>query len=225
MLPRPDLRTANHFRPFSCDLGAILECDGSCRFSHGNTTVVATISFSQSKARYEIFDRAALVVSCSLGSDRCYEEKCVIETVERSILPAIRVLEYPRKVILCEIHVVSENGGITSCAVNAASLALMNAGIQLSMVPLAVTVFIPHESKIIAVDPDELEEKSRADSILIATFSNTDIDADPKVLFSKYRSISGGCSKDQVLRMMDFAASCAVELYSFYKKVPLNQQF
>lgn len=221
MLPRPDLRDINRFRPFSCNVGAISDCDGSCKFSQGNTTVVATISFAQSKSRYEIFDRASLIVSCSLGVNRVVEERDIIEAVEKSVLPAIRVLEYPRRVIVCNLHVLSEDGSLLSCAINASSMAVMNSGIQLSVAPLAVTVFTVKDSKLVAIDPDEAEERVKANSILTVTFSNVNIDVGPKSIFSKFQSKSiEGSSPDQIILMTDFAAHSANALYAFLKTFP-----
>ena len=62
---RPDGRFAHELRPMACELGLLNRADGSCRFSHGDSTVLASVfgPLQPKRQRKQLIDRASLEVS------------------------------------------------------------------------------------------------------------------------------------------------------------------
>jgi len=56
----------------------------------------------------------------------------------KTLASVVITSQYPRTVVVIVIQVLQEDGGVLACAVNAAGMALMNAGVALNAVPLGI---------------------------------------------------------------------------------------
>ena len=70
---------------------------------------------------------------------------------------------YPRTVVQVTIMVESADGSVLAAALHAAIAAFMDAGIEMNMLPVAVTCLLPREAttttkSLIRIDPSQEEE-------------------------------------------------------------------
>jgi ribonuclease PH len=192
-MSRPDFRNEKQLRPLACSLGDISEAQGSCHFSQGNTEVVAAVygpgppKFN----RHEQFDTATLEVdfnmsgpakmnaSSSAGNPSLVRlERSSARFLRQSLTGAVRLEEYPRTLIVIKVIVIRDDGAMLSVAMNAASLALMDAGLTMNRIPISVTLFYPsseacldnstaHRSDTLAYSMDPVTaEEAQAETII-----------------------------------------------------------
>lgn len=223
-MQRSDLRAYSHMRPPRREVQVVSSAEGSCKFYQGNTCVVVTVHGPESKAsRHERHDRAELLVNYNLGQDRSVDEKAAAIFVYDSLASSIELKEYARKLITLNITVICDDGSTLSCAINAATLALLHSGISMKRVPLSVTVFSTQDgSDIVGIDPVQEEESNQKFSTLVAVFSNVDIGTEePSILVSRFSESSVNHqtqSAEDVDKMFELAIEGSRAMYSFFKK-------
>jgi ribonuclease PH len=183
---RPDFRNEKQLRPLACSLGDITEAQGSCHFSQGNTEVVAAVygPGPPKYNRHEQFDTATLEVdfnmsgpakmnaSSSGGNPSLVRlERSSAKFLRQSLAGAVRLEEYPRTLIVIKVTVIRDDGAMLSIAMNAASLALMDAGLSMNRIPVSVTLFYPRneehpsDSLVCSMDPVVTEE-TQAEAVI-----------------------------------------------------------
>ncbi|KAJ3024166.1 Exosome component 5 [Thoreauomyces humboldtii] len=156
-------------RPFHCSAALLSRSDGSVRFKSGSSAVLCSVFGPiEVKIRDEKLDKATVevVFKCASGqsttTERLYE-RIVRETLEASILTAL----HPRTLIRITLQVLTDDGGILSTALNAAILALVDAGIPLRSLPAAVTCMMDREG-VLFLDPTTVEvEGSQSSHVFV----------------------------------------------------------
>ncbi|KAJ3185443.1 Exosome component 5 [Geranomyces variabilis] len=148
----------SEMRPFYCSSALLSRSDGSVRFKSGDSSVLCSVfGPMEVKIRDEKLDKATVEVvfkaaaGNSTTKERLYE-RVIRETLEASILTAL----HPRSAIRITLQVLTDDGGILSTALNAATLALVDAGIALRSLPAGVTCMIDQEG-VLLLDPTILE--------------------------------------------------------------------
>jgi exosome complex component RRP41 len=180
---RVDGRRPNELRKIHCKIGVFNKADGSSYFEQGNTKVLATVFGPhevtvKSKA---LHDRA--IVNCeysmapfstgerkkkSKGDRRATEISLVIkQTFEAAIITSL----LPRSQIDIFCQVLQADGGTRCAAINAATLALIDAGIPLVDFVVACAVGYIDETPIL--DLNYLEDSSGNPDIPVAIFPKT----------------------------------------------------
>ena len=134
MLRRRDGRTIADLRPLDVELSLLSACDGSARLSCGGTVVLASVHGPRPAraARQEDPERARLEVHVApaVGLPGAPEaELCAL--LRQALTPALALALYPRAVVTLSVHVQADDGGAAAAAVNAAVLALADAGVAL----------------------------------------------------------------------------------------------
>jgi len=140
---RLDGRRANEVRRLACELGVFDHADGSALFELGNTRVCAAVRGPREPARRAeaAHDRAVLRVEVARAAFSASERKepssrdrqstelaaLVQRTLERVIVTHL----FPRSQIELLLHVLHNDGGLKAAAINAATLALIDAGVPL----------------------------------------------------------------------------------------------
>lgn len=141
--PRPDRRLANQLRPPLCELGPLNRADGSARFAHGRTSVLAAVYGPGAPrfSRKERIEGAAIEVTIhphkGMGTSSDKEKEGVVKALLEA---AILLDRFPRTMIHVICQVCGDDGGLLACLMNAAVLAVINAGIDMKYVPLAVSM-------------------------------------------------------------------------------------
>ena len=143
---RVDGRRAGEARRIRCRLGALPDADGSAYLEQGNTKLLVSVhgpheASRRSKAGAQQQDRAAL--SCEFVAmpyatgehkpqshgDRGAAEMAA--AIRRAFEPVVQTQLYPRSHIDVSICVLQSDGGVRSAAINATSLALVDAGVAM----------------------------------------------------------------------------------------------
>ncbi|GLD95282.1 hypothetical protein PINS_up003926 [Pythium insidiosum] len=172
---RHDGRAGNELRPFACEQGAHFRADGSARMSHGSSTVlVAVYGPGQAKSRRnEQIDRVTIDVCFKLEKGvLTSKEKEYEQIIRETFEPIIIGDDYPRAVISIVVQVLEDDGSLLSVAINATSLALMDAGVPMrGVVTSSTCALLPDGSFFL--DPSHVEEEQATSSVTTAT-SNVD---------------------------------------------------
>ncbi len=177
---RLDGRRCHEIRKIECNLGMLPAMDGSAFFQQGNTQVIATVlGPREARRRADALHNKAFV-TCEFSmanfatserksrskSDRKSKEMAGIirQTFESAILLEL----YPRSQIDVQVQVVMEDGGALSAAINAVSMAMVNAGIPMRDLVCACSAGFM-DSKAI-VDLNYSERSRNTPEIYVAIF-------------------------------------------------------
>uniref|UniRef100_A0A061RIF6 Exosome complex component RRP41 n=1 Tax=Tetraselmis sp. GSL018 TaxID=582737 RepID=A0A061RIF6_9CHLO len=139
---RVDGRRPKELRALSAGLGTLESADGSATFQMGNTKVMASVFGPRETVlrSQEVHDRATLSCECAMapfstGGDRRRRGKSdrlatELTMVVRETLKEVVLLELlPRSQIDVCVQVLQADGGVRGACLNAAMLALVDAGI------------------------------------------------------------------------------------------------
>ncbi|XP_077397645.1 exosome complex component RRP46 isoform X2 [Festucalex cinctus] len=156
-------------REFGCEQNLLSRPDGSASFTQGDTSVLAAVyGPAEVKVSKEIYDRATLevIIQPKVGLPSVKEraqEKCVRESCEASVL----LFLHPRSSLTIVLQELHNDGSLLSSYLNAACMAMMDAGLPMSCLFCGVTCAIHPDGRIIT-DPSAAQE---AESRALMTFA------------------------------------------------------
>ena len=224
-ISRPDGRLENTLRPLSCELGCLVNSDGSCEWKSGSTAVLAVVHGPISPRLISQEDSSqcqVLVVIKSGDAHNTYErewECCLTEQLAALVVKE----DYPRTVVSIVVQILTADGSVLAACLHAAVSALMDAGINLRGLPVAVTCTldsaqeqgdpVPNSSigpLQVRLDP-VAEEEQEADSVLVAFF-----DSDQRML-GCHTSASMRQGPTQVLTCLSTAARAVPAILAFWR--------
>jgi ribonuclease PH len=144
--------------------GVLSNADGSCRWSSPSGTVVLAAVYGPAEAmqKEERIDRAAIEVVGCVGSASlraCLEAVCLVTL-------------HPRTAIRVVLQCMADKGSLGSALTNAASVALMDAGIQMRSVLVGCTVAVGDDMMIVSPNKSQ-EENARV--VIDFVFDGEDI--------------------------------------------------
>ncbi|CAG8440155.1 12119_t:CDS:2 [Acaulospora colombiana] len=159
-MSRSDKRKSTEIRSISIEQNYVNR-DGSASFKFGDSNVVCSINGPvEVKVRDEKLDKATIDVSFRplIGTKDKTNEFFLRSTLENVIQANL----HPRTLIQIVCQVLMDDGSILAAAINATTLALINAGIPMTDIVVAVACAID-ENGVILVDPKGQEiEKSQS---------------------------------------------------------------
>ncbi|GBP16841.1 Exosome complex component RRP41 [Eumeta japonica] len=177
---RLDGRRPNELRRIRCKLGVFTQPDGSAYLEQGNTKVLAAVygphQASKSKSSAE-----AVVVNCQYSmatfstgerknrprGDRKSQEMSL--HLRQALTAAIKTELYPRSQIDVYVEVLQADGGAYCASVNAACLALIDAGVPLKAYVCACTASVAwRDSTTPLVDVGHVEEAAGGVCLTVA---------------------------------------------------------
>ncbi|EIE24670.1 ribosomal protein S5 domain 2-like protein [Coccomyxa subellipsoidea C-169] len=182
---RLDGRRPKELRALRCQLGPLPQADGSALFEMGNTKVIATaygpkVADNRSQA---LHNRA--IVKCdyaeaafSTGNRRQRRGRGDRKTTElastiRSALEHTILLDlFPRAQIGVSVQVLQADGGVLGACINAAMLALANAGIPLRDMIAATSAGYLESTPLL--DLNFLESTGAGPEVTLALHTNLD---------------------------------------------------
>lgn len=219
-------------------MGALSRADGSALFSMGSTRVLATVNGPrecmqrggalQSSAIVSVLFHAAsfssvsgdrrkskrsLNVSSAAGRPdrRMTEWASLVEDVFSTAIPLDL---FPRSQIVISIEVLDADGSVLAAAINATTLALVDAGIPITDYVLATTV--AHAERACLIDTNRSEEPmlaSHVGSMPRMTMACFGRDARGQNLLLHLDS-APSVSVDRVNAMMDAGATAIADLFA-----------
>jgi exosome complex component RRP41 len=165
---RVDGRRPDELRPVELKVGVLKQADGSASIRQGKTYIIAGVYGPRElhPRHLALNDRAYLRVVYRMATfsvpDRkrpapSRREKEISMVIANALSPALFLEEFPRAVIDVFIQVIQADGGTRCASINAASLALADAGIPMrSLVP---AVAVGKADGTIVVDLGDEEDK------------------------------------------------------------------
>lgn len=164
---RIDGRRPGEVRRIRCALGTLARADGSAYYEQGNTRVLAAVYGPHEPKNWgkSMHDRATLKCeySTALFASTTYrktwkgDRRSVAASlvVQRALEGVVLVENYPKSEIDVYVQVLQDDGGALVAAVNAAMLALVNAGV--AMRDMVVACGVGMVDGVLVVDPNAVE--------------------------------------------------------------------
>jgi exosome complex component RRP46 len=155
--------TAYTCRQVSCTLGALERADGSAQWCQGGTCVMAAVYGPlEAASGKENPEQAGVDVvfkprTQTGGATEKSHEYAIRETIRGTIATA----QHPRTVIQVVLQVVSDDGSLVACALNATCAALIDAGVPMHDRVVAISVAVLEDGTI-RLDPSAEEDTTAA---------------------------------------------------------------
>ena len=175
---RVDGRRPHEVRRVRCRLGLFGWADGSTLFEQGNTKVLAVVHGPRELQRRSegSHDAAVLHVEYSMAPFAASERRRrrvgdrrnvdAATAVRQSLACVIDAQQYPRSAIDISLYVLQADGGVLAASINAATLALIDAGIAVR--DFVVGCSVVYIGKTALLDPNFVEASSGGAEMALA---------------------------------------------------------
>ncbi|KAJ4971559.1 hypothetical protein NE237_004658 [Protea cynaroides] len=159
-IDRHDSRTRNQLRPLACSRNILNRAHGSARWSQGDTIVMAAVYGPKAGIRKnENPEKACIEVIWKPRTDQVGKAEKEYEMILKRTLQSICVLTInPNTTTTVILQVVNDDGSVLPCAINASCAALVDAGIPLKHLAVAICCALAGSGSVI-LDPTKLEEQ------------------------------------------------------------------
>lgn len=148
---RNDGRRIDELRPIELKVGVLKQADGSASIKQGKTFIIAAVYGPRElhPKHLTLSDRAYLRVVYRMSTFSVPErkrpapsrrEREISMVIANALKPALFLEEFPKVVVDVFIQVIQADGGTRCAAINAASLALADAGVPMRSLVPAVAV-------------------------------------------------------------------------------------
>lgn len=181
---RIDGRKCHELRKIICKKGIFVQADGSAYIEQGNTKVIASVYgphevVNRSKALHD-----SVIINCQFSmatfstSERKRRPKGdrkttdISLTLQKTFETAIMKELYPRSQIDIYVQALQSDGGNVAACINAATLALIDAGVPMRDFVCACTSSYVQESCL--ADINYLEESSGSARLTLALLPRTE---------------------------------------------------
>jgi exosome complex component RRP41 len=164
---RPDGRKIDELRPVTVKVGVVPNADGSAMFGFGDTIAIAAVYGPRKMHPQHAQDPEKGILRCEYnmisfsvndrirpGMNRRSIE--ISKITEWALEPILMLDKYPNSVVDVFINVIQANASTRCAGINAAAIALAQAGIP--MKSLVSSVSIGKLDKQLVVDVNKLEE-------------------------------------------------------------------
>jgi len=170
---RVDGRRTDEMRPTELKVGVLKQADGSASIRQGKTYIIAGVYGPRElhPRHLTLNDRAYLRVTYRMATfsvpDRkrpapSRREKEISMVIANALRPVLFLEEFPKAVVDVFITVIQADGGTRCAAINAASLALADAGIPMRSLVPAVAVGMA-DGKLLVDLGDEEDKYGQGD--------------------------------------------------------------
>ncbi|XP_021276752.1 exosome complex exonuclease RRP46 homolog [Herrania umbratica] len=157
---REDGRTQNQLRPLACSRNVLHRAHGSASWYQGDTKVLAAVYGPKAGTRKnENPEKACIEVIWKPKTGQTGKLEKEYEMILKRTLQSICILTVnPNTTTSIIIQVVNEDGALLPCAINAACVALVDAGIPMKHLAVAICCCVAKSGYVI-LDPTKLEEQ------------------------------------------------------------------
>ncbi|KAL1364032.1 hypothetical protein HN51_012185 [Arachis hypogaea] len=227
-IERPDGRSPNQLRPLACSRSILHRAHGSATWSQGDTKVVAAVYGPKAGTRKnENPEKASFEVVWKPKTGQIGKAEREYEMILKRTLESICIRSiYPNTTTSVIVQVVHDDGALLPCAINAACAALVDAGIPLRHLAVAICCSVA-DNGYIFLDPNKQEEeKMKAFSYLV--FPNLNVSVLPERSTQKggeptahgiITSVThGAMSVDDYLHCLERGRAVSARLSEFLRK-------
>ncbi|XP_049758255.1 exosome complex component RRP46 isoform X1 [Elephas maximus indicus] len=198
-------------RHFACEQNLLSRPDGSASFLQGDTSVLAGVyGPAEVKISKEIFNKATLEVLLRPktglpGVAEKSRERLIRNTCEAVVLGAL----HPRTSITVVLQVISDAGSLLACCLNAACMALVDAGVPMRALFCGVTCALDADGNLV-LDPTVKQEK---EARAILTFALDSVEW--KLLMSTTKGLYTNAELQQCLAA---AQAASQQVFRFFRE-------
>lgn len=177
---RLDGRTPNQLRPLACSCNLLHRAHGSARWSQGDTIVLAAVYGPKAGTRKgENPEKASIEVIWKPKTGQIGKQEKEYEMILKRTLQSICLLNiHPNTTTSIIVQVVGDDGALLPCAINASCAALVDAGIPLKHLAVAICCGL-NESGSVILDPTLVEEQ-KMQAFAYLAFPNSPMSVLPK---------------------------------------------
>lgn len=218
---RVDGRRPNELRRIQCKLGVFQQADGSAYIEQGNTKVLAAVygphEVRGGKSKSDP-DKAVINCQFSMATFSTGERKRrprgdrksleMTTHLKQTLEGAVETNLYPRSQIDVFVEVLQSDGGNYCACVNAATVALIDAGIPMKDFICACSASFIDDNPL--VDINYLEEASGSPELIVSTL--------PKSEEIVFLSMNGRLHEDNLSKVLDVAAKGCKDIYTILDK-------
>lgn len=220
---RPDGRKLDEMRPITAKVGIIPNADGSAMFSFGKTVAIAAVygprllhpqhMQNPQKAILRVnYDLLSFSVSDRKKPGPSRRSQEISKVTEWALIPAVELKEFPNTVVDVQIYILQADASTRVAGINAASMALAQAGIPMKNLVCAVSIGKMDKELVVDVDKDEedFKEGEGATDFPISKLANTD----------KYTllQLDGNIQTEVVPKALSLADKACAKIYEIQKK-------
>ncbi|PIN23014.1 Exosomal 3'-5' exoribonuclease complex, subunit Rrp46 [Handroanthus impetiginosus] len=166
---RKDGRGANQLRPMDHSRNVLNRAHGSANCSHGGTRVLAAVFGPKAGTKKnENPEKACIEVVWKPKTGQIGKPEKEFEMILKRTLQNICILTVnPNTTTSIIVQVVHDDGSLLPCAIHAACAALVDAGIPLKYLAVAISCCLTDSGQIL-LDPDKLEEQKMKAFVCLA---------------------------------------------------------
>ncbi|KAI7861471.1 ribosomal protein S5 domain 2-type protein [Spinellus fusiger] len=211
---RPDRRTnTTQLRVLTASQNVLHRADGSAKFDFGDTSVlVSVVGPIEVPLRDERLDEATVEVVVRPADNYPSTKEKLIETLLQSAFePMILGGMMPRTLLQIVVQLIKDDGSVLSAAVNAITLALLDAGVPIKYLAASLTCMVDKHTQALTLDPTAAELEN-ASSVHTFAFDNSQ--GPPHVLLS---DSTGIFSEEQYFTSHDACYKATEAVHAFLR--------
>ncbi len=186
-IKRSDGRSAKQLRQIKAQVGVVPNADGSALFAFGDTVAIAAVYGPRKLHPQHMQNPSTGILRCNydLLSFSVYDRKKpgpsrrsqeISKVTEWALSPALDLEAFPNQVVDVQIYIIQADAGTRTAGINAASMALAQAGIP--MKDLVCSLALGKLDKELVADVNKEEEDFKegegATDFAIAKLANSD---------------------------------------------------
>ncbi|XP_020085452.1 exosome complex exonuclease RRP46 homolog [Ananas comosus] len=185
-MDRLDGRNANQMRPLTCSRNLLHRAHGSARWSQGDTIVLAAVYGPKAGTRKgDDPEKASIEVIWKPKTGQIGKQEKEYEMILKRTLQSICLLtSHPNTTTSVIVQVVGDDGSLLPCAINASCAALVDAGIPLKHLAVAICCGLSETGSVI-LDPTKVEEQ-KMQAFMHLVFPNSPLAVLPEGSSSKH---------------------------------------
>lgn len=218
---RPDGRKVNELRPVKVKVGVVPNADGSAMFAFGETIAIAAVYGPRKMHPQHAQNPEKGVLRCEYnmlsfsvddrirpGTNRRSTE--ISKITEWALEPVLMLEKYPNSVVDVFIDIIQANASTRCAGINAAALALAQAGIPMKSLVSSVSIGKLDKQLVVDVNKHEedWEEGEGATDIPVTMTPDGQI---------THMQLDGKISKEQLKEVLTLAREATKEIYELQK--------
>jgi len=219
---RPDGRKVEEMRPMKAEIGVVPNADGSAKFSFGETIAIAAVygpkkmhpQHSQNPAKGTLrcnYNMISFSVTDRIRPGPSRRSTEISKIMEWAIAPVVMIDEFKSQVIDVHVNILQANASTRCAAINAAAMALAQAGIPMNGLVSSVSIGKLDKQLVVDVDKNEEDwEEGEGATDIPFTFTN-----DGEMT---HIQLDGQITSKQLKEAAEMAKKACKEIYEIQKK-------
>ena len=223
---RTNGRAADELRKVSIKAGIIKNADGSAIIEFGKNKIIAAVFGPKEVHPKHMMRNDQAIIKCRYhmmpfstdtrkNPSLSRREIEISKVIREAIQPAIIMEDYPRTAIEVYIEILQSDGGSRCAAINAASVALADAGIN--MRDLITACAAGKANGKIILDVDDVEDKTGEADMPLSILPNLGT----ITLFQ----LDGCLSEEEFKQALEMATNGCKKLYELQRNALMNKYF